>query len=50
MLPAVALIERRWAIGLRSAITESGGALLADEWIHPVDLVAIGLLTSAAAT
>jgi uncharacterized membrane protein len=40
---AVALIEHRWAIPLRSAILESGGELLADAWIHPADLVAVGL-------
>lgn len=41
---AVALIEHRWAIGLREAIREAGGFHLADAWVHPLDLVAIGLL------
>jgi uncharacterized membrane protein len=41
---AVALIEHRWAIGLRDAIREEGGFHLADAWIHPLDLVAIGLI------
>lgn len=41
---AVALIEHRWAISLRDAIREEGGFHLADAWIHPLDLVAIGLL------
>jgi uncharacterized membrane protein len=41
---AVALIEHRWAIGLRDAIREAGGFHLADAWVHPLDLVAIGLL------
>jgi uncharacterized membrane protein len=40
---AVALIEHRWAIPLREAIAREGGVPLADAWIHPRDLVAIGL-------
>jgi uncharacterized membrane protein len=49
MLPAgsaaaVALIDHQWAIGLRDGIRDAGGALLADAWIHPLDLVAIGLV------
>jgi uncharacterized membrane protein len=43
---AVALIEHRWAIGLRDAIRDAGGFHLADAWIHPLDLVAIGLLAT----
>jgi uncharacterized membrane protein len=43
---AVALIEHRWAIPLRSAIQSAGGFLVSDAWIHPTDLVAIGLLAS----
>ena len=39
---AVALLEHRWAIGLRDAIQNTGGFHLADAWIHPADLVAIG--------
>ena len=39
---AVALLDHRWAIGLRDAIHEAGGFHLADAWIHPADLVAIG--------
>jgi uncharacterized membrane protein len=39
---AVALLDHRWAIGLRDAIREAGGFHLADAWIHPADLVAIG--------
>jgi uncharacterized membrane protein len=41
---AVALIEHRWAIGLRNLIRDAGGFHLADAWIHPLDLVAIGLM------
>lgn len=40
---AVALLEHRWAIPLRDAIDRAGGASVVDEWIHPADLVAIGL-------
>jgi len=40
---AVALIEHRWAIPLRDKILGAGGVPLAAEWIHPADLVAIGL-------
>ena len=40
---AVALIEHRWAIGLRDAIVRANGFHLADAWIHPRDLVAVGL-------
>jgi uncharacterized membrane protein len=41
---AVALIEHRWAIPLRDAIRSKGGFPLADSWIHPEDLVAIGAM------
>ena len=40
---AVVLIEHRWAIPLRDSIVEAGGIALADEWIHPDDLIAVGL-------
>jgi uncharacterized membrane protein len=40
---AVALLDHRWAIGLRDAIRNANGFHLADAWIHPADLVAIGL-------
>jgi uncharacterized membrane protein len=40
---AVALLDHRWAIGLREAIHNAGGFHLADAWIHPADLVAIGV-------
>lgn len=43
---AVALIEHRWAIGLRDSIREAGGFHLADSWIHPLDLVAVGLMAN----
>jgi uncharacterized membrane protein len=40
---AVALLEHRWALGLRDAIFRQGGFHIADAWIHPSDLVAVGL-------
>jgi hypothetical protein len=40
---AVALLEHRWAIGLRDALQARGGELLAEAWVHPVDLAAVGL-------
>jgi uncharacterized membrane protein len=40
----VALLEHRWAIPLREAILSAGGELRADAWVHPSDLIAIGLL------
>ena len=44
---AIALIEHRWAIPLRDKIVEAGGFALADEWIHPADLVAVGITKGA---
>ena len=44
---AVALIEHRWAIPLRDAIREAGGVPLADSWIHPEDLIALGAMMGA---
>jgi uncharacterized membrane protein len=41
---AVAILEHRWAIGLRDAIRDAGGFHLADAWIHPADLVAVGMI------
>jgi uncharacterized membrane protein len=39
---AVALLEHRWAIPLRDAIRRAGGVPLADSWVHPEDLIALG--------
>ena len=39
----VALLEHRWAIPLRDGIRSAGGFHLADAWIHPADLVGIGI-------
>jgi len=43
---AVALVEHLWATPLRDAIRAADGQLLADAWIHPADLVGIGLLAA----
>lgn len=43
---AIVLLEHRWAIGLRDAVRGAGGFHLADAWLHPVDLVAAGLLAA----
>jgi uncharacterized membrane protein len=41
---ALLLLEHRWAIPLRDAIRAEGGQGLGDIWLHPVDLVAAGLV------
>ncbi len=43
---AVAVLEHRWAIPLQNAIVQRGGVTLADAWIHPADLVALGAATA----
>ncbi|HEY7604938.1 MAG TPA: hypothetical protein VH760_11815 [Gaiellaceae bacterium] len=43
---AIALVEHRWAIPLREAIWDAGGFHLADAWVHPEDLVTIGVRAS----
>jgi hypothetical protein len=40
---AVALIEHRWAVGLKQAMQGRGGMLLAEAWIDPLELEAVGL-------
>jgi len=47
MTAAVALLEHRWAIPLREAIADTGGFVLADEWLHPDDLVRYGAQAAA---
>jgi uncharacterized membrane protein len=46
---AVVLLEHMWAIPLRDKIIAAGGAVLADAWVHPADLVAVGAVARAAA-
>ena len=43
---ALALIEHIWASPLRDAIVRAGGVPVSDSWIHPTDLVEIGLVSS----
>ena len=43
---ALALIEHVWAAPLRDAIVRAGGVPVSDGWIHPMDLVEIGLVAS----
>lgn len=47
---AIALIEHRWAIPLRNHVVDAGGFVLADEWIHPTDLIAVGAAAAALAS
>lgn len=46
---AIALLEHRWAIPLREAIVTAGGFPILDTWVHPRDLVEVGLLAAAEA-
>jgi uncharacterized membrane protein len=39
---AIAVLEHRWAIPLRDALGDAGGVMLADKWLHPQDLLAVG--------
>lgn len=41
---ALILLEHHWAVPLRDAIARAGGFRIADGFISPFDLVAIGLL------
>jgi len=43
---AIMLVEHRWAIPLRDALLRAGGFPISDGFIHPLDLVAIGLLSA----
>ncbi len=43
---AMILLEHRWAIPLRDAITRAGGFRLAAEFINPLDLIALGIVTA----
>jgi uncharacterized membrane protein len=47
---AVILLEHRWAIPLRDAVRGAGGFPVSDGWIHPEDLVAIGMIAAEEAT
>ncbi len=43
---ALVLIEHHWAVPLRDAVVRAGGSRIADGFISPLDLVAIGLVTA----
>ena len=43
---AIILLEHRWAIPLREAVRRANGFPLGDSWIHPEDLVAVGILAA----
>ncbi len=43
---ALVLIEHHWAVPLRDAIARANGFRIADGFISPFDLVAIGLMTA----
>ena len=43
---ALVLLEHRWAIPLRESIMRAGGFRIADGFIHPLDLVAVGVLAA----
>lgn len=46
---ALILLEHRWAVPLRDAIASAGGFRLAAEFISPLDLIGLGLVTAAEA-
>jgi len=46
---ALILLEHHWAVGLRDAIVRANGVGISDSFIHPADLVAIGVVTAAEA-
>jgi uncharacterized membrane protein len=43
---ALILIEHQWAVPLRDAIARAGGFRIADGFISPLDLVAVGLVAA----
>lgn len=43
---ALALIEHVWAGPLRDAIASAGGTPVSDSWVHPLDLVEVGLIAA----
>jgi uncharacterized membrane protein len=46
---ALLLLEHRWAIPLRDAIRAEGGMGIGDIWLHPVDLLDVGLISAEVA-
>jgi hypothetical protein len=43
---ALILLEHRWAIPVRDAVVRAGGFRVADGFISPLDLVAVGLMAA----
>jgi len=43
---ALILLEHQWAVPLRDAVARAGGFRISDGFIHPIDLVEIGLLSA----
>ena len=41
------MIEHVWAGPLRDAVVRAGGVAVSDEWVHPLDLIEIGLTAAA---
>ena len=46
---ALLLLEHHWAVPLRDAVVRAGGFRISDGFISPLDLVGIGLVSSAEA-
>ncbi len=40
---AIVLLEHLWALGLKGAMQSTGGMLIAESWIDPLELEAVGL-------
>jgi uncharacterized membrane protein len=43
---ALILLEHQWAVPLRDAVMKAGGFRMADGFISPLDLVAVGMLSA----
>jgi uncharacterized membrane protein len=43
---AVILLEHQWAVPLRDAVARAGGFRIADGFISPLDLIAIGMVAA----
>lgn len=46
---AIVMLEHRWAVPLREIIANTGGTPILDTWVHPLDLIAVGLMAEAEA-
>ena len=43
---ALLLIEHHWAVPLRNAVYKAGGLPISEGFVHPLDLVGIGLMSA----